>query len=141
MSDNTEIVKTGDSKLDLSKMHELDFSNLDEDQQKHVMQKFTDAQVELAKTAHQAKIDIHATKSTLNDIADAVKDASSDGTSATITHSQTTSLGRTEIVMGNTERAAKGKISRSGTGQDDNTMKIVIVVGIVAILIALIISN
>lgn len=141
MSDKNEISKIEDGKLDLSKMHELDLSTLNEDQKQHVMQKFSHAQVDLAKSAQQAKLDIQATKATLDDMTGTVKDASSDGTSITITHSQTTSIGRTEVVMGNTERAAQGKMSRSGAGLEDNTMKIIVAVGVIAVIVALILNN
>ncbi len=136
-----EIAKVETGKIDLTKMTEIDLTNLDDDQQKHIMQKYTDAQVDLAMKAQQAKIDINATKATLDDMTGSVKDANNDGSSITITHSQTTSVGRTEVVMGNTERAAQGKISRSGSGLEDNTMKILVVVGVVAIIVALILKG
>jgi hypothetical protein len=142
MSKNNKLTtKENDKKLDLNRMHELDLSKLDDSQKNHILTKLTESQVDLAKTAQQAQIDIGATKTTLNDMTDSVRKATTDGTSATITHAQTTSIGRTEIVMGNTERAAKGKISRSGTGLDNNLMKIVIIAGVFAVITALIISN
>ncbi len=136
-----EITKADSGKIDLTKMTEIDLTSLDDDQQKHIMQKYNDAQVDLAVKTQQAKIDINATKATLDDMTGSVKDANDDGTSITITHSQTTSVGRTEVVMGNTERAAQGKISRSGSGLDDNTVKILVIVGVVAIIVALILKG
>lgn len=138
---SNEITKPENGKIDLTKMSEIDLSNLNDDQQQLIMQKYSNAQVDLAKTAQQAKIDISATKATLDDMTGSVKDATNDGSSITITHSQTTSVGRTEVVMGNTERAAQGKISRSGSGLEDNTMKILVVVGVIAIVVALILKG
>lgn len=138
---SNEIAKPENGKIDLTKMSEIDLSTLDEDQQQLIMQKYSNAQVDLAKTAQQAKIDISATKATLDDMTGSVKDATTDGSSITITHTQTTSVGRTEVVMGNTERAAQGKVSRTGSGLEDNTMKILVVVGVVAIIVALILKG
>ncbi len=138
---SNEITKADTNKIDLTKMTEIDLSNLDDEQQKHFMQKYTDAQLDLAQKTQQAKIDINATKATLDDMTGSVKGATDDGSSITITHSQTTSVGRTEVIMGNTERAAQGKISRSGSGLEDNTMKILVVVGVVAIVVALILKG
>lgn len=56
----------------------------------------------------------------------------------TLTHTQTTSLGRTEIVIGNTVRAASGKLSASATGVADRTPWIIAIVAVCAVVIALI---
>ena len=50
-----------------------------------------------------------------------VRDASEGGNAVTITHSQTTKVGRTEIIMGNTERAQSGKLSKSQSGETNWT--------------------
>lgn len=142
MSKEREVTTREDNKkLDLTRMHELDLSKLNDSQKNQVLTKLTESQVELAKKAQQAQIDLGATKTTLDDMTDSVRKASTDGTAATITHTQSTSVGRTEIVIGNTERAAKGKVSRSGAGLDDNLLKIVVVAGIFAVVVALIMNS
>ena len=61
-------------------------------------------------------------------MANQTEQVSKAGDSVTISHAHTSTLGRTEVLMGNTEKAAKGKLSRSQTGEDDNTMKYVIII-------------
>jgi hypothetical protein len=69
------------------------------------------------------------------------KNASKDGTAYTGTDSFDSSIGRIEMVVGNTERAAKGKMTRSGAGMEDISMKVIITVGIVIVVLALILGG
>jgi hypothetical protein len=133
MNDEKSLITTDDKKLDLSKMHEINLENLNEEQRQNISGKFADAQLELVKKAQQAQIDLGATKQGLDDFANTVKTSTAEGTSTTITHTQTTSVGRTEIVMGNTEKAAKGTISRSGAGLTDNSLKIIVIIAIAVV--------
>jgi hypothetical protein len=72
----------------------------------------------------EAQIDIQDTNANLTNFNEIVRNSTKDGTSTTITHTQTSSSARTEAVMGNTEKAASVKISRSGSGLDDNNLKL-----------------
>lgn len=133
-------VKSDDNKIDLTASTKLDISNLSTEAQSLLKQKAVEAQLDIHKKAQEAQIDIQGTKLNLDNLNSTVRESTKDGTSITVTHTQTTSIGRTEVMMGNTERAAAGKISRSGAGLDDNTMKIVIVVAIVAVVIVLLLK-
>ena len=127
--------------IDLSTNNLLDVSGLSDEAKQQLQIKANEAKIELQQKAQEANIDIQGTKVNLDNLNDTVKDSTREGTSITVTHTQTTSVGRTEVVMGNTERAASGKISRSGAGLEDNTIKLLIGGGIIAIVVALIISN
>ena len=48
------------------------------------------------------------------------------------------SLGRTEVIVGNTEAARKGKLTRSQTGFGDNITLWVVLAGIAAVVIVLV---
>jgi len=72
----------------------------------------------------EAQIDIQDTNANLTNFNEIVRNSTKDGTSTTITHTQTSSSARTEAVMGNTEKAASVKIFRSGSGLDDNNLKL-----------------
>jgi hypothetical protein len=50
----------------------------------------------------------------------AVERTSKDGNAVTVTHTQTTAVGRTEIIMGNTDTANKAKLTRIQTGTETN---------------------
>ncbi|RUM53237.1 MAG: hypothetical protein DSY85_09275 [Marinomonas sp.] len=119
--------------LDISGKAVLDLSGLNDEQRKSVTMKHHEAQIDLRKKAEQASIDIQATRANLDNFNQVVKDSSQDGTSITLTHTQNTSIGRTEVVMGNTEKAASGKVSRSAAGLEDISMKMIVIVGLVVV--------
>jgi hypothetical protein len=138
-----DLVETEEKKqvIDLSKNTLLDVSEMSDEGKELIMNKLAETQIDLNKKAQEANIDIQGTKVNLDNLNSTVKDSTREGTSITVTHTQTTSVGRTEVVMGNTERAASGKISRSGAGLEDNSMKLLIGGGVIAIIVALIIAN
>jgi len=130
-------IETPSDIVDLSNKNMLDLKNLGKEDREQLALRAQEATVDLNKKANEAKIDIQGTKANLDNFNDAVREATKDGSSMTLTHTQTTSTGRTEVVMGNTEKAASGKLSRSGAGLDDNTMKIVAVVVVALVLVAI----
>lgn len=123
--------------LNLSDRSTLDLTGLTKEQKGEIALKANEAKIELATKAQQASVDIQALDANLTNFNSAAREASKDGTSITITHTETTSTGRTEVVMGNTERAASGKISRSGQGLQDNSGKLIFVIGAVLAIVGL----
>jgi hypothetical protein len=123
--------------IDLSNKNILDLSNLNNSDKEQLALRAQEATVELNKKANEAKIDIQGTKANLDNFNDVVRETTKDGNSITLTHTQNTSTGRTEVVMGNTEKAAAGKLSRSGAGLDDNTLKIVVAIVVAVVLAAI----
>ena len=51
-----------------------------------------------------------------------------------MTHVHTSTFGRTEVIMGNTETAAKGKLSKSQTGEF-NWTPVYLIGGVIAIIV------
>jgi hypothetical protein len=90
----------------------------------------------LAAKAHELGIEVNVLRSTLNTLATTTQDVSNNGNSVTITHVQNSKFGRTEVIMGNTETATKGKLSKSQAGEF-NWTPIYIVGGIIAVLIVI----
>ena len=128
-----EIYQKSDNKLKITsniESQELDLSYLTEAEIAELKKQYIKNSLEIQKKAADLKIEIGALDSTLKSFTEQTKNASESGTSATITHSQTSALGRTEVIIGNTDRAANGKISRSGRGIDD---KVIIITGIMAV--------
>ena len=142
-SKKSSLTKTEESKqvVDLSSNNVLDVSGLDNDAKQQIQVKANEAKIALMQKAQEANIDIEGTRITLDNLNASVRQSTQDGTSITATHTQTTSVGRTEVVMGNTEKAASGKISRSGAGLEDNSTKLLIIGGVIAIIVALIVAN
>ena len=119
----------------------LDVSDLSEENQQIIQLKAQEAKLELKKKAGEALLDIQGTKANLDTFNQSVKEGTESGTHVTLTHTQTTSTGRTEVVMGNTDKAASGKISRSGAGLKDNQMTFVIIGAIVVVIVAIVLSG
>lgn len=119
----------------------LDISDLSEENQQMIQLKAQEAKLELKKKAGEALLDIQGTKANLNIFNQTVQDETEAGTHVTLTHTQTTSTGRTQVVMGNTDKAASGKISRSGAGLKDNQMTFVVIGAVVLVIIALAFSG
>lgn len=99
----------------------IDLSSLSEIQRNALLADYNKGLLDVSKKAHELKVDVEALRATLGSLAITTRDLAQDNTSVTITHTQTTSLGRTEIIMGNTDQAKTGKFSRSQSGDRDMT--------------------
>ena len=99
----------------------IDLSFLPEDQREVLMQEYARGVINIAQRAHELQVDVNVLKGTLENLAATTKDVSESGNAITVSHTQTTKVGRTEIKMGNTEDAKSGKLSRSQTGERDWT--------------------
>jgi hypothetical protein len=127
---------TADKSISFTNHQVLDLSGLSEGQISELKQEYATGVIDLQKKATELKIEVGALDAALSAFNDQTSRATQSGASATITHTQTTSIGRTEVVMGNTEKAAKGKISRSAGGEEDRTLWIIGVIAIAAVLVA-----
>jgi hypothetical protein len=73
-------------------------------------------------------------RQTLDTLAGTAKQVSESGNAVTMTHSQTTKIGRTEIKIGNTEEAKSGRMTSSQSGET-NWTPYYIIGGLVAIVL------
>lgn len=125
MSDNKNQPATTDgsvpTQIDLSPTTSMDLSWLPESERKALLVDYTKGMLDLGKKAQELNIDSVALQRTLDDLTTTTRQASADGNAVTITHTQSTSVGRTEVIMGNTQSAHKGKLSKSQTGEKDWT--------------------
>lgn len=92
--------------------------------------------IDVQRKAEEMKVDVGALDATLSSITDQTAKATQAGSHITTTHTQTTSIGRTETVIGNTERAAAGKLSRSASGLPDNMLIYVIIAAVAVVIVA-----
>ena len=130
MSDSKDIVNLTENKS-------VDLSHLDEESKKEIHQLIAKQKVELAKKGMEQSIDVDSLRARLNTFGNQVYDVIEKGGSITITNAKDDSIGRTEVIMGNTDEAAKGKLSRSAKGLPDNSKWLIIggvAVAIIAIL-------
>lgn len=122
------------SAISLSPKTTMDLSWLPEEDRKVLLIDYSKGMLDLAVKAQELNVDADILKKTLDDLSSTTQKVSESGDAITITHSQTTKVGRTEVVMGNTEEAQSGKLSKSQTGEKDWT-PYYIFAGILALII------
>ena len=138
MSDNKDIVNIDINKdvVSLSNNQTVDLSNLDDEAKKELHKLIAKQKVDLAKKGIEQSIDVDSLRARLNTFGNQVYDVIEKGGSITITNAKDDSIGRTEVIMGNTEEAARGKLSRSAKGLPDNS-KWLIIGGIIVAIVAI----
>ena len=123
--------------INLTENKSVDLSHLDEESKKEINKLIAKQKVALTKKGVEKSIDVDSLRARLNTFGNQVYEVIEKGGSITITNAKDDSIGRTEVIMGNTDEAAKGKLSRSAKGLPDNARWIIIggvVVAIIAIL-------
>jgi hypothetical protein len=122
MSESTE--KAGSlvpTQVNLSPTTSLDLSWLPEEQRRALLADHAKGTLDIARKAQELHVDVAALKASLSTLSDATQEVAQSGNSVTIAHTQNTSVGRTEILMGNTDKAKGGKLTSSQTGATDWT--------------------
>jgi hypothetical protein len=115
---NSSIVPT---EIHFGQNTSMDISWLSEDERKALMLDRAKGLIDIEKKANELHVDANILKRTLDDLADTTRTVTDAGNAVTVTHSQTTKIGRTEVIMGNTAEAQRGKMSKSQTGEKDWT--------------------
>jgi len=116
----------------------IDITGLTEEQVAELRQQHASGLIDIHKKATELSVDVNALTNALHTFTDQTAKATAVDAHTTITHTQTSSLGRTEVVIGNTDRAKSGKVSRSAAGESNRSLMIVGIIAVVAIIIALI---
>ncbi|WP_157132159.1 hypothetical protein [Roseobacter sp. AzwK-3b] len=99
----------------------IDLAGIPEEQRAKMLADYNNKVLDVSAAAHQMRVDSDALRATLNSLSNTTNEAAQDGNSVTITHTQETSIGRTEVIMGNTDQAKTGKLTKSQTGERDLT--------------------
>jgi len=120
--------------IHLGQSTSIDLSWLPEKERQTLLIDYTKGMLDINKTAHELHVDAAVLKKTLEGLSDTTRDVSENGNAVTITHSQTTKVGRTEVMMGNTGQAERGKLSKSQAGEKD-WMPLYILGGILTVLV------
>jgi hypothetical protein len=102
-------------------MSAIDLSSLPETERDALLKDYARKVLDVGAKAQELHVDVSGLKATLDHLASATRDVSESGNAVTISHAQTTKVGRTEVKMGNTEEARSGKLSKSQTGERDWT--------------------
>ena len=118
---------------------ELDLSRLTDEERIEIVKEYQSGLVDIRLRAASLGVDVSALAASLRTFADTVQEISaSEGSSVTITNTQDSALGRTEIIMGNTEHAQRGRLTRSQTGERD--MRPFYVIGAVIVVVIILVA-
>ena len=118
----------------------LDLSLLSPEAQEEVRKSHALGQVELQLKAKKMGLETMELDENLKNFEATVADASRNGSHAQVTKTQNNTLGRTEVIIGNTDNAAKGKFTKSQTGEKDKTMMYVII-GFIGLIVIILIAK
>jgi hypothetical protein len=113
----------------------LDVSFIPEAQRHALMAEYMRGTIDIARKANELHVDVVTLRNTLGALVETTRQVSQDGNSVTVTHTQTTAVGRTEVIMGNTETAGKGKLTRTQTGTETNWVPYYIFAAIAAVVL------
>lgn len=142
MSDKNEIQKKDQpNEITLDGGMTLKIDGLPEETVIELRKKQAEGMIELQKTMLEQGIQTKDIESRMSGIADNVAKASADQSAATVTGSYNDKLGRTEVIMGNTETAQKGKLTSSQQGRSDKTLLYVGIAIATVIILAIILNN
>lgn len=124
--------------IQLGQNNQLDLSGLTTEQQQQLKVKNAEAMIEVNQKAQELVADAGALNHQLGTMSHHTGEVSEKGLDVTISNTSDNSLGRTEIIMGTSDAAKRGKLSRSQTGRaDDHTYLYAGVAVFVVIVIAL----
>jgi hypothetical protein len=113
----------------------IDLGSLTQEQQNALVMDYMRGTLDINKKAAQMHVDVTAFKNMLDVMATKTKELSSqENTSVTMSHTQETSVGKTEVIMGNTAQAASGRLTRTMAGER-NLLPVYVTVAVIAVLI------
>lgn len=98
----------------------LDLSGLSDQQVDVLRQKHAELAIDTAYRAKKIGTDVNSLAATLKTISEQTEIMSDKGMNVTVTNTRDDNLGRTEIIVGNSEAAKTGKLTRSQKGMNDS---------------------
>jgi hypothetical protein len=119
----------------------VDLGGLSDDQIAELLRQHAAGVIDLNFKANEAKMNLGVLGSKLESYNVQAAKATESNISFTLTNRQKDALGETEVVIGNTERAAAGKLSMSASGLTDRLPLLIGIVAAALIIIALIVSR
>lgn len=131
---STDVINLGSNSV-------IDLAGMPPDQVAELKRQYASAMIDVKKKGEELKIENVSLAMTLDSFNTEAAKATQANVSMTATHAQTTAIGRTEVVIGNTDRAAAGKLSASAAGVPDRLLWVVGISAVVAVIVALIIFH
>ena len=115
----------------------LDISSLSEEQRQELVMLAAKDRLGLLKRYRELEVDAAALHANLGTYTTSASDGDEQGIAVTITNTRDDQLGRTEIMVGNTDVARSGKLSRSQKGAPDTTYMWMAFAVVVLIIVAI----
>ena len=127
--------------IPLGKEGQLDISGLPEADRNELLRLHAEGRIDLEKKMLELGIENQGLSQRLSGIVETARQVADMEASATITGAYNDRLGRTEVIVGNTKKAAQGQLDRSQKGEADQTFAYVIVGAIVLVILAFILAG
>ena len=106
----------------------IEVNGLQESQISVLQEQHAKGLIEVQRKASELKVDIQALDQTLESLTSQARTANDAGVNITATHTQNTTLGQTEIIVGNTQRAATGKVTPIWSGLDNAQVRMGLII-------------
>nr|BDD45653.1 hypothetical protein 1 [Desulfobacterales bacterium] len=119
--DATQPKVSDENTLELGNRQTLDLTGLTEAEKRDLKRTHNEGMVEIAKKAGDMAVETTALGAKLSTMADETRNIADAGGSVTISNVSEGSIGKTEIMMGTSEAAKKGKLSKTISGDKDYT--------------------
>lgn len=123
--------------IDLGAGVSVDLSFLPEEERKALVVNYIGGMIDLSRKAKELGVDVRGLKNYLDTLAHTTEEANRTGSSVTIDTTYKTENTTTTVVMGNTDRAKRGKLPGSEP-EETNWFRYFIIGAILVIIIALI---
>jgi K+-transporting ATPase c subunit len=107
--------------LNLGMISSLSLEDLNPDEKAAIRKEQAHAMIAAQEKMANVAVGVKALDASLSSLAANVSNMTADGISATVTNTREDALGRTEVIIGNTDTARSGKLSRTQRGLKDNT--------------------
>jgi hypothetical protein len=125
----------------LGNVKEISLAGLSDDVVAELRREYAKGLIDVNTLANKYGVETQALASALRNMSQETANATKEGTAITITRVQEDSLGKTEVIMGNTETAQKGKLTRSQAGLPDYTLAYIIAAVVIVIILALLLRR
>ena len=126
--------------IPVSNSSHLDLSALPEDTRNAMIERFAEGTIDNVKYGQKLNVENKSMSEKMDHISTTVSKVSQSGASVTITSTHEDSMGHTEVMVGNTDAAASGKLSKAQRGKPDATTMYAIMGAVVVVLISIIAS-
>ncbi len=127
--------------LDLTPTNQISLEGLPPEVVQQLRAEHIKGMSEVAILAAKYGVETKALANVLRNMSDETVNAAKENVQITATRFQEDSLGKTEVIMGNTDAAKKGKLTRSQAGLPDYTLAYIIAAVVIVIFLALLLKR